>query len=855
VTSLPAGASAILDAIRAGDRGAALAGIAALDAGQRRQLAPEIRRLYGEVRAPGAKAEDEAAYACIVVVTTASELVRDYVFLHHAELLLPAVAAVRPLWLDEASLRKLMDSNKLDWRVLVALAEAGVCPLPTSDWTLEPLIEQLGQRGPTPLLDDLRQQRLPESGTLYRLFDVEGGPQSSFAASDKYRSEQNTWAVALAELAATGELDRARLLDASLQALARDYPAFRAGWFARFHDRLAPSTDERAARIPTYLRLLGSSIPATVAFATKIVEGLSKQGRIEPGQLLVALPTVLRARQKGTVVRAAALLRASLKRAPETAPAIVDLALDALAHPEVDAQRALLDLIDAARTAPDVETQRVDERLAACRDLVAPSLRARLPAGSGVQPGAEDAAHATVATPARPQVAERRVELASSTEEALEMVAHALEHEGDAIAQEQAIDAIARHAPAPDDWDGLSGPLRKRAAALLRRQFAFRQHFAQSVLAYLALAWTTGAKPFPPLPGDLASLELELYFRRVDSVADRVVEDLSLPLLSTPTRPSGAVDLPQVMARLAAWRAAGREPDLHDAVLALTRLPPDERCTLRAALDVPHPALDLAAEAGGIDVVPRIGSRQWPAITHYHIELEPRPPLPESCLEHRRALLHLPVSFWDRTMVRGEVSEEAMLTRWLATTTPHDPELHFSMGLRRLGGELDDPLATATHLERARDPSVTLGKLGHWLLLLALAARGARAVEVGLDVAIDGIEQGRVDAELLGEVLADLLPSGMIKAKRLATTLAQVAQASPRHAATVALVIARGLRGPPEKAPRDVASLLSLLHELLIASAARLEDAAAREWLERLPGGGKASTLRKALLGSGRSPG
>jgi hypothetical protein len=44
-----------------------------------------------------------------------------------------------------------------------------------------------------------------------------------------------------------------------------------------------------------------------------------------------------------------------------------------------------------------------------------------------------------------------------------------------------------------------------------------------------------------------------------------------------------------------------------------------------------------------------------------------------------------------------------------------------------------------------------------------------------------------------------------------------------------------------------VASLLSLLHELLIAASDRLEDAAARAWLEKLPGGGKASSLRKAL--------
>ena len=40
---------------------------------------------------------------------------------------------------------------------------------------------------------------------------------------------------------------RQRLLDASLAALARDFSTYRAGWFSRFHESLAPTDDERAA--------------------------------------------------------------------------------------------------------------------------------------------------------------------------------------------------------------------------------------------------------------------------------------------------------------------------------------------------------------------------------------------------------------------------------------------------------------------------------------------------------------------------------------------------------------------------------------------------------------------------------
>ena len=52
---------------------------------------------------------------------------------------------------------------------------------------------------------------------------------------------------------------RQRLLDVSLAALARDFSAYRAGWFSRFHESLAPTDDERAQRTDAYLRLLRSA--------------------------------------------------------------------------------------------------------------------------------------------------------------------------------------------------------------------------------------------------------------------------------------------------------------------------------------------------------------------------------------------------------------------------------------------------------------------------------------------------------------------------------------------------------------------------------------------------------------------
>ena len=65
------------------------------------------------------------------------------------------------------------------------------------------------------------------------------------------------------------------------ESLARDFAAFRAGWFSRFHDQLKPTDAERAARADAYLRLLGSGIGSTVTFAVKAVEKLAKKGAVD----------------------------------------------------------------------------------------------------------------------------------------------------------------------------------------------------------------------------------------------------------------------------------------------------------------------------------------------------------------------------------------------------------------------------------------------------------------------------------------------------------------------------------------------------------------------------------------------
>lgn len=855
-----------IEAIQAGDRDAALAALADMSPKERRKQATEIIKIYktwqegdfGPVPgkpntsrwfySQGSDEQREAAQACVVVLATASEFVRDsqMPWLTGPDVVVHAAKQVAPPWLNEPDMEALARAGKLSWRTVEGLVAAGLCARPTSDPFIESMIEGTGFRSDKPLVDLLRDTPgLIEQGTLYRVFAVEGGQQSSLSAADKYRRDQNQWATALAELSATGELDRGRLIDGCLDALARDFAAFRAGWFSRFHDRLAPTDPERTERSDAYLRLLGSSIPATVSFAVNSAAKLHKLKAVAAEELLRALPPALQARQKGTVKRAAKLLHAAAKKVPTAVPEAIDITIDALVHPDVDVQSALLDVVDKLLPLAGEQADRFKERLAECRDIVAPSLQNRLPGSAA--PGQSEPTALPIPERLAPLADSLRVPYAETIEQALDLVAYALEHEDDPIAQEVALDAIARYADPPDGWSTLCGPVRKRALALWKRD-STAEHVLQLALTYLALAWTCGEKPEWQRTYADGKRDFDIYLGRIEHLADRVVQRQSLPLLSTPTHQGGFIEGGAFRDRLGQWSASGAPLDAHDAVLALMRLPAQEAEAARHAIDLKlKNTLELAASPPRCQYGFRVSSRTSGDYTFHSVEVEPSFPIPEpkSCLELRHALRGAKL----HSLVGDSIYGDVPITLWLATVSPGDLSDHFANGVRDLGKyNMDNPLANGHFLAAARSSWVELGDSGHCLLMLCLASRGSRAIEVALDVAIDGVEQGRVRPDKLGHVLATLMPSGILKAKRVATTLSQIAATSPRHADFVISAIAGGLRGNPADAPRDIGALLSVLHELLIAQRARLEDDEARAWLQAQKRGGQVAKFRKALL-------
>ena len=168
----------------------------------------------------------------------------------------------RPDWLAEWA-RFEIERNLWNWQAVRALVRDGLIPKPTADFYILGLIAAPERHRPPRQV--LEQDRGLLDDELWRLFECEGTGEFSLAAYDKYVQEQNTWLEAFRAMAADRTIDRERVLASTLDALARDFAPFRAGWFSRLHEALKPTRAERVAHRERYLDLLSSRVPATVS--------------------------------------------------------------------------------------------------------------------------------------------------------------------------------------------------------------------------------------------------------------------------------------------------------------------------------------------------------------------------------------------------------------------------------------------------------------------------------------------------------------------------------------------------------------------------------------------------------------
>jgi len=172
---------------------------------------------------------------------------------------------------------------------------------------------------------------------VWRLFEVPG-------AARELAKCKGTWEEALATLSERGLLDPGRLLDACLNAFFKDFAPSQVGWYARFHDRMAPTLDQMAVRTSKYLALLATNSAHGVSLAQRACDRLLAAGRLPVADLLAASPPVLLFPRKSVAIGQLKLLG---KVATE--PSLRALALATVAwafgNARLDIQEAALDLI------------------------------------------------------------------------------------------------------------------------------------------------------------------------------------------------------------------------------------------------------------------------------------------------------------------------------------------------------------------------------------------------------------------------------------------------------------------------------------------------------------------------------
>ena len=138
----------------------------------------------------------------------------------------------------------------------------------------------------------------------------------------------DAWDAAITDLDTDPAL-RDALLDASLGALLRDFPARTLAWYLRIQRLLAPTPQEVAARAPQYLGVLVSPPSTAVGWAQEALLGGVRAGLVDANALVAASPAVL-ARTEKKLLRAHLGLLAALDLGETQSQTVSDLVSDAL---------------------------------------------------------------------------------------------------------------------------------------------------------------------------------------------------------------------------------------------------------------------------------------------------------------------------------------------------------------------------------------------------------------------------------------------------------------------------------------------------------------------------------------------
>jgi hypothetical protein len=692
-------------------------------------------------------------------------------------------------------------------------------------------------------LDSTYRGLLDDPGLLerdvWRIFEVDVGaelgnantwePKSDGKAWEGWTRGDNRWLHALTRLADEGRLDRQRLLDASLDALMRDFRATTVGWYARLHEELEPTREERLARLDRYLALVTSPAPAVVKAGLSVLRELEDDVPAE-GFARVA-PTPFTQRQKNLSTETLSMLARLAKKHPDARAALLEAAMPALAHERADVQERALKLVEAY---PD-EAPRA--AMLGYLDVVSPTLRSRLEALTGFSAG-EERAEVEIRAPAQPRLSRELVldacapiEAVGSVDELIELAAMLIEGQGSGDDCERFLDGVSRLCDErPEGFERRTAGLVKRADDTAG--FWGAGQIGAGAIASVVHAWTghRHAKA-----GGSSDTVFAFLAGRAHEVAKRASRGNARPLLAFPTASGGWIEPAALEAR---ERSTGRilnRPDSFDRLQAQLRAFPSlgpisyerrahtatrwsrtNRGLRLVASSVPGELGDLATavEAGGAVVSED--------------------------------------DLWF-SVAAGWGGFDPLGVRWALTVLPSLPEVAFAGAAF---GAVEAREGSAYHhpevvLEHALQPHVPLGPEA-WLATAAcLVAKSPDLTRAGADLLVASMEDGRFDADALGDAIAWLVDEDFAKVNRLAAPLRDVARVSPLHGAQVVRTVAAALARLGTR-PHGLHAILEVAVESSVGTGQPFSDERARATLTEIVAEASASSklgkLARSLL-------
>ncbi len=601
--------------------------------------------------------------------------------------------ARRPEWLERWVERELQSDDRMaDWDLVRQLVRSGACPVPKGD---DYIVQMIRSRaglgfGHERLVDVLRRDPGLFENEIWRIFEIDPPGQLLFQSDEavwtKDQPNWMSWGEALVELAASGEIDRGRLLASALGTLRRGLQIKDFPFYVRLLERLEPAPQELEGQADALLDLVSHSVDAVARYGVDRLATLLDAGRLAPERAVERAPAALPRKTKSLPIATLRLLRLAVARAPSLWRDAASAALEGLSHPSPEVQGMALELLDEIIPGEEAElggqlAERI-ERLAPSQRERALALHRRLVPGApaadtarGPEPleqerlDPEDLVAAARALPARaralagvdrileamergdpppliepdaaslPRLADdRRVTPLPSLDATIDGLAALLEGGEDPLAVELALDGLSRFA------GERPGDLAERTAALLQRASQPAAGGGMPGLVSLGFSvlicrWLAGAAPglvLSPRPGEPSYAAF--FQARLNEVAERIDARVSAETLALPTHEGGWIDPRELVARVGRFQNAGLVVPVDDLIQALLRLAPDPDRRQEAA----RAAGDLGGDAG--------------RLVRFALGGEERPPedgdsslwqrLMGAATAHRPASPEIPISAW-----------------------------------------------------------------------------------------------------------------------------------------------------------------------------------------------------------------